>query len=57
MKKKTTKKLTLNRETLSSLESELEKVAAGAYTDNPDICWSGQRTCATCGRTCTTNLC
>jgi hypothetical protein len=55
--KKQTKRLTLSRETLVNLENDLEKVAGGAYTDNPDICWSGQATCATCRLTCTTNRC
>jgi hypothetical protein len=56
--KKKAKRLTLNRETLAGLENDkLEQVAGGAFTDNPDICFSGQRTCGTCVQTCTTNRC
>jgi hypothetical protein len=52
--KKQTKKLTLSKETLVHLEEDLVKVAGGAtYTCE----WSGYATCATCGRTCGTNLC
>lgn len=57
MKLKKTKKLQLNRETLTQLDnSELHQVAGGA-TVGPG-CWSGgRRTCATCELTCTTNEC
>ncbi|HEV2855600.1 MAG TPA: hypothetical protein VHC97_22620 [Thermoanaerobaculia bacterium] len=55
--KKKAKRLTLSRETLVNLENSLEQVAGGAYTNNPDICFSGQATCATCVNTCTTNRC
>ena len=54
--KKNTKKLVLNRETLASLERGLAQVVGG-ITNNPDVCFSGQRTCATCVATCTTNRC
>lgn len=56
--KKKTKRLKLSRETLAGLENNnLEQVAGGAYTDNPNICFSGQQTCGTCVLTCTTNRC
>ena len=57
--KKSLKRLTLNRETLLSLDrSHLPQVAGGAsiactYTN----CCSGQATCATCQATCTSKLC
>lgn len=54
--KKQTKKLVLSKETLSRLEENLNQVAGGSHY--PDCPWSGgYRTCATCGNTCTTNLC
>ena len=57
--KKTRKKLTLNRETLLSLDRlHLHQAAGGAtvactYTN----CCSGQATCATCAGTCTSKYC
>ena len=54
MKKKDKKKLTLNRETLVSLEENLPLVAGGATLRCE---YSGYQTCATCGQTCGTNLC
>ena len=54
MKKKEKKKLTLNRETLVSLEENLQQAAGGATLRCE---WSGYQTCATCGGTCGTNLC
>jgi hypothetical protein len=57
MKKKTIKKLEINRETLAKLdELELHPVAGG--TSTPEHCtFSGYRTCNTCGMTCGTNYC
>ncbi|HVG10507.1 MAG TPA: class I lanthipeptide [Thermoanaerobaculia bacterium] len=54
MKKKEKKKLTLNRETLVSLEENLKQVAGGVTLRCE---YSGYKTCATCGQTCGTNLC
>ncbi len=55
--KKKIKKLELNRETLVKLdELELHPVAGG--TSDPAHCtFSGYQSCASCGRTCTTNYC
>jgi hypothetical protein len=60
--RKKVKKLVLSKETLSDLESGLGEIAGGATASctgcGPPACpWSGQATCVTCGRTCTTNLC
>jgi hypothetical protein len=53
--KKKTKKLVLSQETLIRLEDNLGEIAGGV-TLRCD--YSGTyRTCATCGQTCTTNLC
>lgn len=51
--KKQVKKLVLAKETVIRLEENLEQVAGGLTHD----CWSGYRTCNTCGATCGTNLC
>ncbi|HEV2856600.1 MAG TPA: hypothetical protein VHC97_27685 [Thermoanaerobaculia bacterium] len=55
MKKKTVKKLALAKETLIPLENNLDGVAGGVTLTCEYS--GGQRTCATCARTCTTNLC
>lgn len=56
MKKTTTKKLSLHRETLAQLEQpDLHLVAGGVYTDRCP--YSGQNTCNTCEGVCTTNYC
>lgn len=53
--RKKSKKLTLNRETLTQLERpDLEQVAGGATLRT---CYSGYRTCGTCELTCGTNEC
>jgi hypothetical protein len=53
--KKQPKKLVLSRETLVTLETQLEKVAGG-YT--PRCQYSGYATCTTCdNQTCGTNFC
>lgn len=59
MKRKTVKKLVLNRETLIELDrSALAPVAAGyTYTACPYCPYSGENTCATCQATCTSNYC
>lgn len=60
MKKKLSKKLILNRETLVELDgAALWKAAGGAtQTCRPNVCdFSGRNTCTTCQLTCTTNLC
>ena len=53
--KKTPKKLKLAKETVIHLESNLDRVAGGVTLTCEYS--QGQRTCATCARTCTTNLC
>jgi len=53
--KKKSKKLTLNRETLTQLDQDNLQQAAGAATAR--TCYSGYRTCATCELTCGTNEC
>jgi len=53
--KKQMKKLELNRETLVSLEKNLGQVAGGVTLRCEYS--GGYATCATCGQTCTTNLC
>lgn len=55
MKKKLTKKLSLHRETLVQLESDLQLAAGGAYTAR--CTYSGYGTCGTCESVCTTNYC
>ena len=56
MKKRTPKKLVLNRETLVLLENNDLKEAAGGITLHCQ--YSGYRTCGTCDNaTCGTNLC
>jgi hypothetical protein len=66
MKKVTTKRLVLTRETLSKLDHGARRAAGGAtaVTDCgsqscPVICTfsNGQDTCVTCAGTCTTNNC
>ena len=53
--KKKVKKLLLNRETLASLETNLEQVVGGITLRCQ---YSGYRTCGTCDNaTCGTNLC
>jgi len=58
--KKGPKKLTLNRETVLSLDrlNHLERAAGAASVDcTYTNCCSGYATCATCGRTCGSRLC
>ena len=66
--KKKVKKLTLSRETLVTLQNNLQQVAGGitAVTDcGTRTCkppystceWSGYQTCNSCQNTCTTNYC
>lgn len=58
--KKKLKKLTINRETLLSLDRLhlVERVAGAASVDcTYTNCCSGLRTCATCGGQCGTRLC
>ena len=66
--KKRTKKLALNRETLTRLEHDLGHVAGGATAvadcgtrtcmpPHSGCEFSGRQTCFTCQATCTTNLC
>jgi hypothetical protein len=52
--KKQIKKLVLSRETLVGLEANLSQVAGGVTLRCE---YSGYATCATCNRTCGTNLC
>jgi hypothetical protein len=62
MKKKTAKKLKLNRETLANLD--LQQVTGGATVGQGGCATgttcensNGAHTCVTCGQTCTSNLC
>jgi len=55
VKKKTTKKLSLNRETLTQLEEPVLERVAGGYTER--CTYSGYWTCGTCESVCTTNYC
>jgi hypothetical protein len=54
--KKKTKKLMLNRETLTQLEQPDLQQVAGAITARPP-CYSGYQTCGTCNLTCNTVEC
>ena len=56
--KKRAKKLTLSRETVSTLELPQAVGGGGARTVYPFPCpYSGENTCATCQGTCTSNYC
>jgi hypothetical protein len=56
--KKRAKKLTLSRETVSTLELQPAVGGGGARTVYPFPCpYSGENTCATCQGTCTSNYC
>ena len=59
--KKRVKKLTLNRETLLSLDGfhlqQAEGGATGVLCTTYTNCCSGYNTCATCRVTCTTKYC